>query len=533
MFNKVQLYAYTLKYLKPKQFYSRGKYFFRKKYLGNAFKKIKAPEKLKSLALKNSINSNSSLISECRFTFLNKPKEFEDTSKIDWNYHGFGKLWCYNLNYFDFLHQEDISKADGINLILDYIAKKSLLKDGLEPYPVSLRNINWIKFITYNKINKKEIDDFIYSGYKHLTNNLEYHLMGNHLLENAFSLLFGAYYFQSHPFYLKAYKLLKNELNEQILSDGGHFELSPMYHQVILFRLLDSFNLISNNQWKNDDLKHFLLIKCQKMLGWLAKVTFKNGNIPCVNDSTHCIAPTSEELFNYARSLRINWKLGDLMDSGYRKININNYELFIDIGNIGPDYIPGHAHSDTFNFLLNVDNNPVIVDTGISTYEKNERRQYERSTSAHNTVMINGQEQSEVWGGFRVGRRAKILNVQENADTLSASHNGYQSMGVIHTREWTTENDKIIIVDRITKKNNKAKAFLHFHPETSIKIEHDTVKGKKFEVIFENAQNIIEKEYDFSLGFNKTIKAKKIQIKFHSLLKTTFIIKNESSLFNG
>ena len=84
--------------------------------------------------------------------------------------------------------------------------------------------------------------------------------------------------------------------------------------------------------------------------------------------------------------------------------------MFIDFGKIGPSYQPGHAHSDTFNFELIKNGNPFIVDTGVSTYEKNERRQIERSTSSHNTITIGDYEQSEVWGGFRVAKRAKILS---------------------------------------------------------------------------------------------------------------------------
>ena len=74
----------------------------------------------------------------------------------------------------------------------------------------------------------------------------------------------------------------------------------------------------------------------------------------------------------------------------------SSYELFLDVGNIGPDYQPGHAHSDTFNFELIFKNKPIIVDTGISTYEKNNTRQLQRSTFSHNTVMIGNSEQSEV-----------------------------------------------------------------------------------------------------------------------------------------
>ena len=82
-----------------------------------------------------------------------------------------------------------------------------------------------------------------------LLDNLEYHLLGNHLLENGFSLLFGAYYFQDENLYKKAKEILEKELNEQILDDGAHFELSPMYHQLMLFRVLDCINLVKHNQW--------------------------------------------------------------------------------------------------------------------------------------------------------------------------------------------------------------------------------------------------------------------------------------------
>ena len=75
--------------------------------------------------------------------------------------------------------------------------------------------------------------------------------MGNHLLENAFALLFSSYYFQNEKFYNKSTFLLKSQLNEQILKDGGHFELSPMYHQIVFHRLLDSIQLIKlNPNWK-------------------------------------------------------------------------------------------------------------------------------------------------------------------------------------------------------------------------------------------------------------------------------------------
>ena len=77
-----------------------------------------------------------------------------------------------------------------------------------------------------------------------------------------------------------------------------------MYHQIILSRLLDSIQLIKlNKAWKKDDLLSFLETKASLMISWLHNITYKNGNIPMVNDSTFNIAPNSEKLFLYAKGL--------------------------------------------------------------------------------------------------------------------------------------------------------------------------------------------------------------------------------------
>ena len=126
-----------------------------------------------------------------KFVFLNLPHDF--TKEIDWNYGGFGKLWTYNLNYFDFLNQENTNTEKVLGLISDYIARESRLKDGLEPYPISLRGINWIKFLSRNGIKEQKIDETLYRHYQILCSNIEYHLLGNHLLENGFSLYFDGF----------------------------------------------------------------------------------------------------------------------------------------------------------------------------------------------------------------------------------------------------------------------------------------------------------------------------------------------------
>ena len=372
-FYKIKLLFNTILYLKPVQVYYRVYYFLRNRFFGKEVKKRKLPN-FNSITWKQLVVSKNSYLDKNKsFSFLSISHSFSD--EINWNHDQFGKLWTYNLNYFDYLHQKNISKDIGIQLIKNYVKNDAYLKDGKEPYPISLRGINWVKFLSENQVKEEVIDTTLYNHFYNLLDNLEFHLLGNHLLENAFSLFFGAYYFQDEKLYNESKKILISELKEQILEDGGHFELSPMYHQIILFRVLDCIQLIKLNSWKNDELLNFLKIVGSKMISWLNQVTFDNGDIPCVNDSTFNIAPTSQELFKYADHIGVTNKKIILSDSGYRKFKNNKFELFVDVGNVGPSYQPGHAHSDTLSFILYVNNKPVFVDTGVSTYEKNQKRQ--------------------------------------------------------------------------------------------------------------------------------------------------------------
>lgn len=499
----------TIKHLRSIQIYYRIEKKFKKILCVNCAVKINLSPKY--VIWKNRVFNSKSLLGPSHFNFLNQEKKF--SKKINWNFQSYGKLWAYNLNYFDFLNQNDISKQEGLNLMLSYIEFERQLDDGLESYPISLRLINWIKFISRHEIRDEKIDSILARHLSLLNKNLEYHLLGNHLLENAFALLFGAYYFEDETIYRRSKKLLESELNEQILNDGGHFELSPMYHQLLLTRLLDCINLIGNNPWKKDDLLEVINEKAHRMLGWLGNITYQNGNIPLVNDSTYGIALCSKQIFTYANSLKLKTRDSDLSDSGYRKWNEGSAEILMDLGQIGPDYIPGHAHADTFNFEFMYKGRPIIVDTGISTYEKNSRRQLERSTESHNTIRVDGKDSSEVWGGFRVARRAKIISFKEKENKIIATHDGYKRIGALHTRSFSKLDQKLIIEDIIeSKKSHQIESFLHFHPDCNISVEKNKIEvDSVITITFKNHRNLIVEEYDFPLGYNRTKKACKIK----------------------
>jgi hypothetical protein len=517
---KIILLLHTLRHLRFVQVYYRLYYYVKNKFFKRNYSKLFLG-KINFLRWQNLFYFQQSNHSNNTFEFLNLSYKFDET--IDWNYSNYGKLWTYNLNYFDFLNQENVDTHEGIRLIKNYIENNSLLMDGKEPYPISLRGINWIKFLSRNKISNIEINQTLYNHYQILLNNLEYHLLGNHLLENGFSLLFGAYFFEDKILYNKAKQILTKELKEQILADGAHFELSPMYHQIILHRLLDSIHLLQLNNWKQKELLGLLKAKAKHMLSWLEQVTFNNGNIPMVNDSAYNIAPTTSQLLTYAKSLGLNWDTIKLSESGYRIFKNSQYEFLVDVGNIGPTYQPGHAHSDTFNFELHINNTPIIVDTGISTYEKNAIRQYERSTSAHNTVQIGSAEQSEIWGGFRVGRRAKIISFEEDETIVKASHDGYKSFGITHERAFKVSDNEISIKDKLSNSTNLLqKAYFHFHPDVTDLIvkDHSISVKNSITINLKGSTRIEVSDYQYATGFNKTKKAKKITIYFDRLLKT-------------
>ena len=352
------------------------------------------------------------------FSFLNLVSPFSS-----WNDTSQGMLWAYNLNYMDWILQEGATYEEGEKWIDKFCQEISGNKVGLDPYPIALRGINWIKFIVQYAdripIQKREMwTNSLYSQYCLLARKLEYHLLGNHLLEDAYSLYIASLYFQDKKLYRKASKLLKQELKEQVLPDGAHYEQSPMYHCILLDRLLDCYNFSVHNVrfGQQREMNNFLEDKVKQMLGWLKAIIYEDGSLPLLNDSANGIAPTSREIFDYARRLGLIIEESRLKESGYRKIQLEWGEVILDIGGITASYQPGHSHADTFNYELKIDGHPFIIDTGISTYNKTERRQWERGTAAHGELFsahpFRADGIDDLLPAFRLRRRKRHAEVE-------------------------------------------------------------------------------------------------------------------------
>ena len=516
----------TLYYLKSKQLVYQIKYRLGIPPLPRGLLKLnKENIKLKSFEY---LETSSSLTKgPFKFEFLNQSHVFDDD--IDWNYSAKGKLWNYNLNYFDFICKRDLKYEVVDKYIKSYSNSYETIIDGKEAYPTSLRMMNFVKLIC--QYDSKELRLIIKKDVEKLYQSLEYHLLGNHLLENSFALYFCSHlYPKEQKLVNKSLSLLKEQLDEQILDDGGHYERSFMYHQILLGRLLECISIseANPNEWNKGVVK-FLRKKAKLMLSWMLEVS-DNGNIfQRFNDSVEGVSPDTSNLIEFANRLKLTPnKPHKLQDSGYRILRMNELLLTANVGNITPVYQPGHAHADSLSFTLHSTGAPIIVDPGISTYENNPQRRLERSTYYHNTVSINQKNNNEVWSSFRVGRRANLQIIEDSRNLLKAKHNGYRNISSTHVRSWLIENSKLIIKDFIDNSDGKElKARFHFHPNVLCELDSCSSQitlNNKIKIKFECPDSVNLGTYFYSAGFNKQLPAQKLTVSFKKSLVTTITL---------
>lgn len=412
------------------------------------------------------------------FVFLNRRGRLTDGG---WDGPEVPRLWRYNLHYFDDLRASRAAErrlwhADLISRWIDENPPTS--GSGWEPYPTSLRIVNWISWSLAGGSLENEALASLAVQTRWLEQRLEHHLLGNHLFVNAKALVFAGVFFEgpeAERWRRTGIELLVGEFNEQFLADGGHFERSPMYHAMLLVDLLDLQNLERCLEG-GALLPRSVVDRLPQLLSWLGTMCHPDGDIAFFNDAAFGIAPSLAEVEGYAARLGMppqNAPKGivHLQGSGYVRVESGAGVLLIDAAAVGPDYLPAHAHADTLSFELSIGSQRVIVNGGTSMYGTSPLRDRERGTAAHSTVEINGQNSSEVWAGFRVGRRAKPLGVsveqQDAGCVVRAGHDGYDHLpgAPRHHRAWRIDqNQGVVIEDQISGRFDRAVAHFHFHP---------------------------------------------------------------------
>ena len=545
--SKFSLYFHTLKYLKFTQVFHRVLKRLKHPKV-NSFDGIcvESPKSWVTHAL-----YSQKLITDSSVRFLNHNGSVKN--KEDWNNHLEEKLWLYNLHYFDDLNSfcatdrrkqqtEWLNKWINDNPAVDG-------GNGWEPYTLSLRIVNWVKaFLSGLNYDQKALNSLAQQA-DFLSQDLEKHLLGNHYFVNLKALIFAGCFFEgkeSELWLTLAFKDYQKELKEQVLPDGGSFELSPMYHAIMLADLLDLCSLFSTYPSKvPDGVLSFTKQVIIKMLAWLDVMSLGDDKISFFNDSAFCISADNKVLRDYASKLDINLSNSDLIEdklylynlqnSGYVSVKSNILSLIADLSPVGPSYIPGHAHADTLSFEMSLGNSRVFVNSGTSLYGVSVERLRQRGTSAHNTVVINNTNSSEVWSGFRVARRADIGNrdvghvLANQTASFSAAHNGYKKQGIncIHRRTWNVSLNDVEINDSIQGDFSSAIGFLHLHPDVKVVSSNSnacTLQIESFEIeLSVSGASLSLEESSWHPEFGVSIPSHKLTFKYEKS-HVTFVI---------
>lgn len=423
----------------------------------------------------------ASVISPREFSFLGQTGKLD---QIGWDGPERDKLWRYNQHYFDDLNAEGAAERTGWHqaLLEDWVKRNPPGQGtGWEPYPTSLRIVNWVKWAMAGNDLPGTCRGSLAVQARWLTRRLEHHLQGNHLFANAKALVFAGMFFEgaeAEGWLRRGRSILLRQFPEQILPDGGHFELSTMYHALALEDVLDLVNLIAASG-TDDPLGETAKAVVPDMLRWLDTMCHPDGQIAFFNDAAFGIAPDPADLLAYARRLGFAAppapeNLTLLPDSGYSRLEAGPAVLLADLARIGPDYLPGHAHADTLSFELSLFGQRVFVNSGTSVYGTGTERLRQRGTAAHNTVIVAGEDSSEVWGGFRVARRARprdIVISREPSDALivSGSHDGYRRLpgAPVHFRRWILNSGSLVVEDRVSPVV-EAEARYHLAPSAQL-----------------------------------------------------------------
>lgn len=380
-----------------------------------------------------------SMLSPNSFRFIGLDAEL--STAADWNRTDRAKLWLYNLHYFDDLRADGAAeRASWHRALIERwrVENPPASGNGWEPYPLSIRIVNWIAWILGGSVPADPMLQSLAVQVRVLRATLEFHLLGNHLLANAKALIFAGCFFagpEADAWRQTGLALLDAELREQILSDGGHFELSPMYHAIILEDVLDLIQLSQIFPAQLAARRQAWQDLASRMLTWLATMTHADGEVAFFNDAASGIARTHLDLSAYAVRFGVSSEHGagplrQLAASGYVRLQAGPFCVIFDAAEIGPSYLPGHGHADVLALEASLDGHRLITNGGTSTYAPGRLRDDERATASHAAVEIDGHSSSEVWASFRVGRRAHPFGVAcgttDNGVWAEASHDGYR-----------------------------------------------------------------------------------------------------------
>jgi hypothetical protein len=300
--------------------------------------------------------------------------------------------------------------------------------DAWHPYPLSTRIGSWIAALSLApELATPAAVESLRRQLAFLAGNVEDDVLGNHVIRNARALVLGGLALGGRAHVEQGLALLRRELPEQVLPDGGHYERSPAYHLVVLRDLLE-VRVASGEGWLDDPIA--------RMTAFSAALARPDGAPALFNDGALDLAPALE--------LPAPDALAVFPDTGYAVVRDRGTWLAFDCGPPSPPFLPAHAHADALSFQLWVDGRPAVVDPGAFTYEPGPDRDRFRSTAAHATIAVAGRDQFELWGSFRAGPFPPVRLL--STDPLEAE---IRLGAVTHRRRLRIDGDTLHVEDEL------------------------------------------------------------------------------------
>jgi hypothetical protein len=392
---------------------------------------------------------------------------------------------------------------------------------------VAIRAANWAIGLELVRSCSALTDGFRHQAYQalfdhgtfietHLENT--YEVTSNHFLSNIVGLFFLATVFDDLPrgqlWDRQCRTWLLEEVAVQVLPDGADFESSVPYHRLVTELFLAAARLAD---YTGAPLPPGVRCRLRDMVDFLAAVQRPDGLMPQVGDADdgrlHVLSgygtaqpQDGRHVFGPAASFLGNgeWTSGgsewtpwetawwgfdplDVPSTGpARRDGLRHFPhagltvmhrgrdyLLVTNGIVGTRGFGNHKHNDLLGFEYHVAGRPVFVDPGSYVYTSDpDARNLFRSTSLHNTVSVDGQEQNELrpeWL-FRMFETAvpEHLEVDERSDWLRyrGRHHGYARLPqpVVHERTFTLSRlDRTLSIADVLQGQGTHRLRWHFH----------------------------------------------------------------------
>lgn len=421
---------------------------------------------------------------------------------VDWQARPEGNIsWEWDLNrhrYFvtlgtAYYYSRRLAYLDKlINLWEQWIAANPVCQTPAwrQPFEVAsrLRNWMWAYFLLERcaQVPPRHFQNLGTAIREHsafLYSNLEYHWPNNHLLLEAVTLYEYALLFRAactnQKIATRARRVLIREIESQILPDGGHSELCSMYHRIIAGELAQLAILCRRlGQPLPCDVEYCI----RRSVEFSAALDRGYGSAPLLGDSAaddtnlrfDFASPERSELNYWTKSEHTSKLFASeqrtpppnlqlFPDSGYAFLRSgtgdHSLRLTFDFGPFSRCPSANHAHADALSFDLHAGGRPLLVDPGVYLPwdDDGSWARHFRSTAAHNTLVIDGKDQSELCRFADVGRTAstRVVDYQSSEDEIQVTADCVPYWAtrreICHTRTISARNGgPIFIRDHVT-----------------------------------------------------------------------------------